>query len=101
MMLSPICTVVESTTVWVPLTVKLPTIVTFWPLTVIAVSTSDWNVSKSPTLVSWSEAVANNSVSLSSADAENVSKEDNLPSMFEPAPTADYKATVRASTEDE
>ena len=49
----------------------------------------------------WVEADANNSVSLSSADAENTSKEDNLPSMFEPAPTAASKAEVRESAEDE
>ena len=51
MILSPICTVVESTIVWVPETVKLPLIVTFWPSSEIADFNEDEYVFNSATEV--------------------------------------------------
>ena len=91
-MLSPNSIVVEFTVVVVPFTIKSPAIVTFAPLISNAVLNEPLNDSNVSILPSWLEAVAFN-------DADVASNEVNLPSMFEPAPTADSNESNLLSTD--
>ena len=74
-MLSEISTVVELTLVSVPLTNKLPLIVTFEPVNSTPLLTVVWNVSKLEILVLWDPLVTSNESTLPSKSYKSLTKE--------------------------